>query len=266
MSKRIEPELPSIMPDLDQVKDFKQSQAPSNHKAPAFDKSEAVSQQPAKSSNAALWLCMVSIIGFSVGGYTLHQQNLKTQAKLFTSEQRIIELERALSATGEEMGESAGAIKAKLNAITERTDELWTQMDKLWASAWRRNQSEIKKLREQTTSLERSQSQQNKTQLNTTTSIKSLSDNQADMTLKLSLLQEQVDAAQSIKNQLTALNVDIDKLKSQSLGRDAKQLEIGSNIAQIEMTQSALVEQLERLESRLSALASAQTQTQTQLD
>ena len=89
--------------------------------------------------------------------------------------------------------------------------------------------------------------------MNTTTSIKSLSDNQADMTLKLSLLQEQVDAAQSIKNQLTALNVDIDKLKSQSQGRDAKQLEIGSNIAQIEMTQSALVEQLERLESRISA-------------
>ncbi|WP_241652119.1 hypothetical protein [Pseudoalteromonas phenolica] len=145
MSKRIEPELPNIMPDLDQVKDFKQSQAPSNHKATAFDKSETVNQQPAKSNNAALWLCIVSIIGFSVGGYTLHQQNIKTQAKLFASEQRIVELERALSATGEEMGESAGAIKAKLNAISERTDELWTQMDKLWASAWRRNQSEIKK-------------------------------------------------------------------------------------------------------------------------
>ncbi|TLX47942.1 hypothetical protein C1E24_06815 [Pseudoalteromonas phenolica] len=261
MSKRIEPELPSIMPDLDQVKDFKQSQAPSNHKAPAFDKSETVNHQPAKSSNAALWLCIVSIIGFSVGGYTLHQQNLKTQAKLFASEQRILELERALSATGEEMGESAGAIKAKLNAITERTDELWTQMDKLWASAWRRNQSEIKKLREQTTALENSQSQQNKTQSNTASSIKSLSDNQADMTLKLSLLQEQLDQAQSIKGQLTALSADIDKLKSQAQTRDSKQLEIGGSIAQLEMTQSALVEQLERLETKL---ASAPTKSQSQ--
>lgn len=261
MSKRIEPELPSIMPDLDQVKDFKQSQAPSNHKAPAFNKNETVNQQPAKSSNAALWLCILSIIGFSVGGYTLHQQNLKTQAKLFASEQRIIELERALSATGEEMGESAGAIKAKLNAITERTDELWTQMDKLWASAWRRNQSEIKKLREQTAALENSQSQQNKTQSNAASSIKSLSDNQADMTLKLSLLQEQLDEAQSIKSQLTALNADIDKLKSQAQTRDSKQLEIGGSIAQLEMTQSALVEQLERLETKL---ASAPSKTQSQ--
>jgi len=261
LSKRIEPELPSIMPDLDQVKDFKQSQAPSNHKAPAFNKNETVNQQPAKSSNAALWLCILSIIGFSVGGYTLHQQNLKTQAKLFASEQRIIELERALSATGEEMGESAGAIKAKLNAITERTDELWTQMDKLWASAWRRNQSEIKKLREQTAALENSQSQQNKTQSNAASSIKSLSDNQADMTLKLSLLQEQLDEAQSIKSQLTALNADIDKLKSQAQTRDSKQLEIGGSIAQLEMTQSALVEQLERLETKL---ASAPSKTQSQ--
>lgn len=265
MSKRIEPELPSIMPDLDQVKDFKQSQAPSNHKAPAFDKSEMVNQQPTKSSNAALWLCIVSIIGFSVGGYTLHQQNLKTQAKLFASEQRIQELERALSATGEEMGESAGAIKAKLNAITERTDELWTQMDKLWASAWRRNQSEIKKLREQTVALENSQSQQNKTQSNTTSSIKSLSDNQADMTLKLSLLQEQLDDAQSIKNQLTALSSDIDKLKSQAQTRDSKQLEIGGSIAQLEMTQSALVEQLERLETKLASVPS-KTQSQQALN
>ena len=260
MSKRIEPELPSIMPDLDQVKDFKQSQAPANHKAPAFDKSETVNQQPAKSSNAALWLCIVSIIGFSIGGYTLHQQNLKTQAKLFASEQRIQELEQALSATGEEMGESAGAIKAKLNAITERTDELWTQMDKLWASAWRRNQSEIKKLREQTAALENSQSQQNKTQSNTTSSIKTLSDNQADMTLKLSLLQEQLNEAQSIKSQLTALSADIDKLKSQAQTRDSKQLEIGGSIAQLEMTQSALVEQLERLENKLTASASSAAQ------
>ena len=80
------------------------------------------------------------------------------------------------------------------------------------------------------------------------------------MTLKLSLLQEQVDAAQSIKTQLTAMSTDLDKLKSQAQGQDSKQLEIGSSIAQLEMTQSALVEQLERLESQLTSSASAPAQ------
>ncbi|TMN93476.1 hypothetical protein CWB72_02260 [Pseudoalteromonas phenolica] len=260
MSKRIEPELPSIMPDLDQVKDFKQSQTSSSKTPPTFDKNTAVHTAPAKSSGLALWLGIISILGLATGGYMLHQQNLAMQAKLFASEQRIIELENALSATGEEMGESAGAIRAKLNAITERTDELWTQMDKLWASAWRRNQSEIKRLRNQTAALENTQKQQTKTQANSSSTLKSLSDHQADMTLKLSLLQEQVDATQSIKTQLTAMSTDLDKLKSQSQGRDNKQLEIGSSIAQLEMTQSALVEQLERLESQLTSSASAPAQ------
>ncbi|WP_241652120.1 hypothetical protein [Pseudoalteromonas phenolica] len=80
------------------------------------------------------------------------------------------------------------------------------------------------------------------------------------MTLKLSLLQEQLDEAQSIKNQITALSADIDKLKSQAQTRDSKQLEIGGSIAQLEMTQSALVEQLERLETKL---ASVPTNTQS---
>ena len=95
----------------------------------------------------------VAIIALAAGSYGLYQQNQATKAQLFASEQRIAELERTLSATGEEMGESAGAMRAKLSELTEKTDELWSQMDKLWASAWRRNQSEIKELQKQTNNI-----------------------------------------------------------------------------------------------------------------
>ncbi|MFC3031014.1 hypothetical protein ACFOEE_00515 [Pseudoalteromonas fenneropenaei] len=251
MDKRIEPELLSITPDLDQVEDFKRSQTKSNIQAPPSEPSTTVKAAPAKSS-AATWLSAVAIIALAAGGFGLYQQNLATQAQLKASEQRIAELERALSATGEEMGESAGAIQAKLSAVATRTDELWTQMDNLWASAWRRNQAEIKELKEQSDKFANSQTKQ---LADMASSNKTLSQTQTELGLKVSLLQEQLQATTTLKSQLAALNNDLDKLKSQSQSRDAKQIEIGATMAQLEMTQTALTERLERLEKSLVSAA-----------
>ncbi|MBQ4811786.1 hypothetical protein J8M20_10585 [Pseudoalteromonas luteoviolacea] len=258
MDKRIEPELPSITPDLDQVETYKQSLNPSNNPPSSSGEGPEQHATPAKKAGVMSWLGALSIIALAAGSYGLYQQNLTTQAQLLESSKRIAQLERALSATGEEMGESAGAIQAKLAALSERTDELWSQMDKLWASAWRRNQSEIKKLKEQTSDIVKSQTEQANTQSSVATKVATLSQSQTDLAFKLSLLEEQQQAAQALKSQLTSINTDLDQLKSQSRGRDAKQVEIGGTLAQLEMTQNALAEQLERLETRLAAAAKTQ--------
>ncbi|KZN30718.1 hypothetical protein N474_13255 [Pseudoalteromonas luteoviolacea CPMOR-2] len=258
MDKRIEPELPSITPDLDQVETYKQSLNPSNNKAPSPNSGSEHQTAPEKKGGFMAWLGALSIVALAAGSYGLYQQNQATQAQLLESTKRIAELERTLSATGEEMGESAGAIQAKVTALSERTDELWSQMDKLWASAWRRNQSEIKKLKEQTNQIAKSQTEQLNTQSSVATKVASLSQSQTDLAFKLSLLEEQQQAAEALKGQLSSINADLDQLKSQSRGRDAKQVEIGGTIAQLEMTQSALAEQLERLESRLASAATTQ--------
>ncbi|MDK1288624.1 hypothetical protein [Pseudoalteromonas umbrosa] len=254
MDKRIEPELPSITPDLDQVETFKQSLNPSN-KAPLPDKNPEQPSVPAKKSGLMTWLGSAALIALAACSYGLYQQNQATQAQLIESTKRIAELERTLSATGEEMGLSAGAMQANLTALSERTDELWSQMDKLWASAWRRNQSEIKKLKEQADTLASNQSKHINTQSGVATRVDTLAQSQTDLVFKLSLLEEQLQAAETLKNQLTSINTDLDKLKSHSRGSDAKQVEIGSSIAQLEMTQNALAEQLERLENKLKTAA-----------
>lgn len=250
MNKRIEPELFSKVPDLNQVENTKQSSSQPNSTPPSSDQSSLQQAAPVKQNNLTTWLGFAAILALSAGGYFLHQQNLKTQAQLVASEQRIAELESALSATGEEMGESAGAIKAKLSSLSKRTDELWTQMDKLWASAWRRNQSEIKKLSELTAS---NQTKQTKAVNDATNKISALSQAQSELTLKLSFLEEQQQAANTLKTKLATLNSKLDELKAQSQSRDAKQVEIGGTIAQLEITQAALTEQLTRLEQKLSA-------------
>ncbi|KZN61844.1 hypothetical protein N473_21900 [Pseudoalteromonas luteoviolacea CPMOR-1] len=258
MDKRIEPELPSITPDLDQVETFKQSLNPSS-KVPLPEQAPEPDHTSTKKPGLMTWVGSAAIIALAFSAYGLYKQNQATQAQLIESTKRIAELERTLSATGEEMGLSAGAMQANLTALSERTDELWSQMDKLWASAWRRNQSEIKKLKEQTNAIASSQTKQVNAQSGVAARVDTLAQSQTDLVFKLSLLEEQLQAAETLKNQLTSINTDLDKLKSQSRGNDAKQLEIGSSIAQLEMTQNALAEQLERLESRLT---SAKRETQ----
>ncbi|WP_394224761.1 hypothetical protein [Pseudoalteromonas spongiae] len=255
LNKRIEPELFGSTPDLDQVAQSKEPIAQSSKQAPSAPQNVPDTPAVKKSSNVFTWLGAISIIALAAGGYTLYQQNLATQVQLAASNQRIAELESALSATGEEMGESAGAIKAKVSALSKRTDELWTQMDKLWASAWRRNQSEIKQLKDQASDITKNQKT---AQANVSSELKTLSQNHTELTLKLSVLEEQQQATKALKNQLSAVNTELDQIKSKSQGRDAKQVEIGGSIAELEMTQNALAEQLQRLESKLATAKPAQ--------
>lgn len=103
---------------------------------------------PASGSSGAGWGIFALLIALAaIGGcYWLYEMNQQQQSALEKAQSRITELERTLSATGEEMGESTVALKVNVTKLAERTDQLWEQMDKLWASAWRKNQSQLKAL------------------------------------------------------------------------------------------------------------------------
>lgn len=253
MDKRIEPELPSITPDLDQVEAFKDSLNQANNKLSTSNTSSKSKAIKTQKTGVINWISIVAIIALAASVFGLYGQLSATQTQLLESTKRIADLEHTLTATDEEMDLSAGAMQAKLNTLTERTDELWSQMDKLWASAWRRNQSDIKKLEEQA-------SNNAKNQTSTTTKVETLSQSQTELALKLSLLEEQQQAASVLKNQIAAINGDVDQLKSQAQSRDSKQIEIGASLTQIEMAQTALAEKLERLERKLAATTPSQTQ------
>ncbi len=108
---------------------------------------KASSAPPAKSSGGgrsiAWFALLVALSGYG-GSYFLHEQLLMRTDELQSATSRIEELERQLSITGEELGESSGSLQAQLAKLNTRTDTLWTEMDKLWASAWRKNQAQIK--------------------------------------------------------------------------------------------------------------------------
>lgn len=152
-------DFPTIRLDEEDRRAYQQKKqpAPGNGKKTATGTPPPSSNAPAaKSGGNGLWVTLVALIALAgLGGcyylYTLLQQQ---QAVAEQAETRIAQLEKKLSATGEEIGESTVALQVKVTELSNKTQELWEQMDKLWASAWRRNQKEIADLGDRVTNVQ----------------------------------------------------------------------------------------------------------------
>ena len=182
-----------------------------------------------------------------------YQENIKLQALISNSEQRIQQLENQLSATGEEMGESTIALKVKLEAISEKTEKLWGEMDKLWASAWRKNQTEIKALR----SINTKQVNINKTQsqqiTQTTSAINAANDKITSTDFTITALADKISEANTIQTKIAKLNTQLATLEEKSSGRDSQQMEIATSVNQLDMSITLLLERIEQIENQPKA-------------
>jgi chromosome segregation ATPase len=135
-------DMPKILLEKDDVESFKRNRG-KGQKGPS--KSDKEEPELSKSSGSSpSWFAILGLLVIIIGAAS-YWSNLQYKNGL-AAEARIAELERRLSATGEEMGQSAVALQVKVTELSEKTGQLWEQMDKLWASAWRRNQEEIKDL------------------------------------------------------------------------------------------------------------------------
>ena len=136
-------ELPSIVLDKEDREAYQRSRKQGKAKTGT---PEPETKQTSGTSGWVTFLVFLIAASACGAAYWLYEQNLKMSAQLASAESRINDLERRLSATGEEMDQSAVALQVKVNELSEKADELWRQMDKLWASAWRKNQAELKAL------------------------------------------------------------------------------------------------------------------------
>jgi len=151
--KKFDEEMPQIYLDKDDRDTFRRDFKPGANKPYTPEpevKVETTNMAAAKPGVKGIWLWLVFFL--AAGGYGaswwLYEQGIQQFQVMQNSQQRIADLEQQLSATGAEMGESAVAMQVKVTKLSERTQELWEQMDKLWASAWRRNQADIKSVQQ----------------------------------------------------------------------------------------------------------------------
>ena len=259
MNKRSEENIPSIVLDKDDVDSYRSTKSASQ--SASISHTPAPPQTKAKSSGFLVFASFLLYVLVAGASWWFYQQNIENKALLASSEARIADLENQLSATGEEMGESTIALKTKLEGIIKKTDTLWTEMDKLWASAWRKNQAEIKALYAQNEN-QANINEQNKLALNTSSSlIKEIQENHKISELNIVSLTENLNNVNQLREELQRLNNQYIALESKSSERDTSQLEVATNLNQLEMSVQVLMEKVERMQQSIKP-ASTQVPTQ----
>ena len=206
-------------------------------------------QVAVKSSGGnGLWITLVALIASAgIGGcYYLFMLLQQQQQVAVQAEERIAMLERKLSATGEEIGESTVAIQVKVSELTEKTDELWSEMDKLWASAWRRNQKEITELADKVSANQRA----------TTSSL-------SDLTKSTESQQNQFvtvsNRLSQIADELLALNLRLEQ-NNENESKQASQLKtLNDKLTVLEQRSATMASKLNSVDSDLKRLQGSTT-------
>lgn len=243
-------DFPTIRLDEEDRRDYQHKKHPSSQSvkssagtAPAA--SGKPSAGPTKSGGGnGLWIALVAVVALAgVGGsYYLFQQ-LELQKKVAAdAENRIAQLERKLSATGEEMGESTVALQVKVSELTDKSEELWDQMDKLWASAWRRNQKEITDLGDKLNATENSLKK----------SINSVTEDVSADQQKLSSLSNQLSG---IADEILALNVQLEQATSDKSSQQQTVKNLTEKVSVLENRNASLASRLTSMENEIRDIA-----------
>ncbi|GAA0857988.1 hypothetical protein [Aliiglaciecola litoralis] len=247
-NERFDNDIPNIVLEKEDREAFQRARAKDKQKpAPESDEPTAV-----KSAASGIWLLLVLLIalGACAASYWLYQQKLVNDAELANALSRVTDLERRLSATGEEMDQSAGALRVKVSELSDKTDELWTQMDKLWASAWRKNQAEINQLSERLTQT----SGQSRKQLGV------LESDVVSVSTNLTVLQEQLS---QLANELGQLSTLMAEMRSSDTNNSRQLGDLQAKIVSLDQTNGALSRRVAELEKwRRTAPSTIESSTQ----
>lgn len=255
MSNRIEPEIPNITLDRDQLKTTYSNYANSTQVSSSTIPSGNTSSPSSVIRSLLLFICYVAI---AAGGWYFYQQQIKLNKALNNSDFRIQQLENQLSATGEEMGESTIALKVKLEAISEKTELLLVEMDKLWASAWRKNQKQIKELESKSKKITAQQQKNTNLAKTQNTTLNEFKDKVAATEFSIDALSSKMIDINSLQTQINKLSSSLNTLDANSTSRDKQQIIIATRINELDTSMQIIIERMEAIDSKATVIKTAQ--------
>ncbi|MDC8830757.1 hypothetical protein [Alteromonas gilva] len=236
-------DFPTIRLDEEDRRGFQTKTSPASRSASAATNS--ASPEPKKTSGGgsgwAIIALLLAIAGCGAAGYLFTVIQTQQDA-LLSASNRIQQLENKLSATGEEMGESTVALQVKVTELTNKSAELWEQMDKLWASAWRRNQKEIADLTDRVAS-------DNKAMQESVSQVARNVDNQKT---QLASIRSSIE---TVSDEMLAINVQMEQLAATGGERQQAIKNLGDKLALLEQRNNALSSRIATLENNLRDLA-----------
>lgn len=194
-------DMPTITPDRDEIVSRNTQGTGSGRRKPG-------GKQKPPSSGTAKGVTVLFVVSLLIGlsalvwAFTLQQKIQRADMALKASAQRIQKLEDQISSTDESVDKSKAALQVQLNEVAKQNKKAWTQIDQLWASAWRKNQAQIKS---------------NQSEIKATT--KSLS---ADIAALGKRLSEQKAATNKVESKINDHSAAVEKLNGRLSAIDSK--------------------------------------------
>ncbi|WP_293748697.1 hypothetical protein [uncultured Paraglaciecola sp.] len=240
-------DMPKIRLDKDDLESFHRTRAQSTNKSA---KKDSVPDEPSAKSNSPSWFAILLLLIIIVGaaGYWSFEQFKVLQ----NAQSRITELESRLSATGEDMDQSAAALQVKVSELSAKTEHLWSEMDKLWASAWRRNQSEIGALNKTVMTLKAA----------TEKSTQSLSSDTANNNTSIGLVKEQLE---NQANLLKQLNEKLSQISNVDADFEQQLASLREKLISTALGNNGLTDQIDELRRRVTAAEKKANQVEKML-
>ncbi len=125
-------DIPSVAPERDEIASYQQTRA-----------GKTTSKSSGGSGGFLLFLAFLLALAAAVAAGYLYQELLKSTAALADATDRISSLEDRLSSTDESVSESAAVQAVKIKELGAQADKAMSEIDKLWASAWRKNKATL---------------------------------------------------------------------------------------------------------------------------
>ena len=238
-------EFPTIRLDEEDRRDYQTKRQAAPTKTTAPSPSSSANRQPSSNGGGnGVWVVLVALVALAAcaGCYYLYTILEQQKAVAEQAEKRIMQLENKLSATGEEIGESTVALQVKVTELTNKTNELWEQMDKLWASAWRRNQQEIADLGDRVGNV---QSALNK-------NISAVSDDVKTQTSAIGSVKNQLA---SLADELLAVNVQLEQAVNDKQSAQQSVRNLTDKLSVLEQRNTTLSGRITSLENEIRDIA-----------
>lgn len=195
-------------------------------------------------------LAFLLAIGAGAAAGFLYQEGQKLQRALEQSNMRIADLEGRLSSTDDSMSQSTEAMAVKIK-------ELYSEVDKLWASAWRKNKGRLDDLDAAAKKSDESLAGLNK-------KLTAVGGDVSTMKKQADALKQQIAAAQelsitlaTLKEQLNSQGNTIGKVNSMVTTMTSDQKALDARVRQTEDWVQSNIEFRKQVNSRLTALEGA---------
>ncbi len=218
-------DLPTMVPDEDELALRQSSHYEAERSA---KKKAAVTDKPATPWGMILVILvlMLGMGGLAGWNYVLQQHIYEQHDVLVQSQARIGELESKLSNTDESMSKSGVVMQVQLKELQGKTEKLWDQMDKLWASAWRRNQKELTGHTKQLKALQQAMDKQSDETAVLQTRVSEVKTSLESQNKKLSAYSDMTKRLKKAEKQLTSLDARSQKVtdKINKLGNEQSKL------------------------------------------